>query len=407
LRRTHQQYIIGQQQREKLSKKISIKKVLFFTIWVVIGITMLTLLVKAMGSQGRDQCKDYTVNITGVEAGELFLTEKDVVKLMTTATNGAIKGQRKDKLPLQKLEQLLEGNHWVKDAELFFDNKDILHINVTERKPIARVFSADGRSFYIDDIGTMLPLSDQVSAKLPVFTGFIAKRQLNKKDSVLLNDMVSTAKYINESEFWQSQVSQIDIVACGNDCWSFDMIPLVGNHTVKLGDGKNIEDKFSRLMTFYKKVLKPVGFEKYQTVDVRFDGQVVGVKGNISKVDSIQLRRNIDNILKQSRELNEMMAVMPVVDNSKPLLPDAALGEDQDKGVGEDNDAPESNAKPVTNTTAGDKPKPEKVTTGKPPVKATPKPPVKQPVKPAVKPKPATTKPGTQPRAVMPPKRDR
>ncbi len=358
---------------------------------------MLTLLVKAMASQGTDQCKDYTVSITGVDAGELFLTEKDVVKLVTTATNGKIKGQSKNKLPLQKLEQLLEDNHWVKDAELFFDNKDILHINVTERKPIARVFSVDGRSFYIDDIGTLLPLSDQVSAKLPVFTGFIAKKQLNKKDSVLLNDMVVTAKYINENEFWQSQVSQIDISACGNDCWNFDMIPLVGNHTVKLGDGKNIADKFSRLMTFYKKVLTPVGFEKYKTVDVRFDGQVVGVKGNISKVDSIQLRRNIDNILKQSRELNEMMAVMPVVDNSKPLLPDVALGEDQDKGVGEDSEAPVSNNKPATTT--ADKPKPEKTAADKKPVKTTP---AKTTTKPAAKPKPATNKPGTQPKAVMP-----
>lgn len=386
-----------------MSNKISIKKVVFFTIWVVIGITMLTLLVKAMASQGTDQCKDYTVSITGVDAGELFLTEKDVVKLVTAATNGKIKGQSKNKLPLQKLEQLLEDNHWVKDAELFFDNKDILHINVTERKPIARVFSVDGRSFYIDDIGTLLPLSDQVSAKLPVFTGFIAKKQLNKKDSVLLNDMVATAKYINENEFWQSQVSQIDISACGNDCWNFDMIPLVGNHTVKLGDGKNIADKFSRLMTFYKKVLTPVGFEKYKTVDVRFDGQVVGVKGNISKVDSIQLRRNIDNILKQSRELNEMMAVMPVVDNSKPLLPDVALGEDQDKGVGEDSEAPVSNNKPATTT--AEKPKPEKTAADKKPVKATPAKTTTKPAdKPAAKPKPATNKPGTQPKAVMPKK---
>lgn len=380
-----------------MSKKVSIKKVLFFAMWVVIGITMLTLLVKAMASQGTDACKGYTVSIKGVDAGELFLSEKDVVKLVTTATNGNIKGQSKNKLPLQKLEQLLEDNHWVKDAELFFDNKDILHINVTERKPIARVFGVDGRSFYIDEIGTLLPLSDQVSAKLPVFTGFIAKKQLNKKDSVLLNDMVATAKYINENEFWQSQVSQIDISACGNDCWNFDMIPLVGNHTVKLGDGKNIDSKFSRLMTFYKKVLTPVGFEKYKTIDVRFDGQVVGVKGNISKVDSIQLRRNIDNILKQSRELNEMMAVMPVVDNSKPLLPDVALGEDQDKGVGEDSEAPVSNNKPATTTAA--KPKPEKTAADKKPLKATP---TKTTAKPAAKPKPATNKPGTQPKAVMP-----
>jgi len=387
-----------------LSNKISIKKVVKFAIWALIIVVMITLISMAMGSQRTDVCKDYTVSITGVEAGEIFLTEKDVVKLVASATNGKIKGQSKGALPLQKLEQLLEDNHWVRDAELFFDNKDVLHINVVERKPIARVFTVAGKSFYIDELGTMLPLSEQVSAKLPVFTGFIAKKQLNKKDSVLLTDMVATARYINASEFWQSQVSQIDITACGKDCWNFDMIPLVGNHVVKLGDGKNIEDKFHRLMTFYKKVLKPVGFEKYQTVDVRFDGQVVGVKGNISRVDSIQLRKNIENILKQSRELNEMMAVTPIMDNVKPLLPDAALGEDESKGVGEDSDGPTTPtvtapAKPAATTkpTASDKPKPAKQT----PAKTTAKPPVKQPAaKP--KPKPADKKPAGSPKAVMP-----
>jgi len=59
------------------------------------------------------------------------------------------------------MESLLEKNVWIKDAQLFFDNNGILRVSVTEREPIARVFTREGNSFYIDSSGVQLPLSDK------------------------------------------------------------------------------------------------------------------------------------------------------------------------------------------------------------------------------------------------------
>ena len=84
--------------------------------------------------------------------------------------------------------------------------------------------------------------------------------------------------------------------------WEFDMIPVIGNHIVKLGNGEDMEQKFNRLFIFYKQVLSRTGFDKYKTIDVRYAGQVVGGKSENPKVDSVQLRKNVENLLQQIKK---------------------------------------------------------------------------------------------------------
>jgi len=246
---------------------------------------MLVLLIAAMGKQNKDVCKGYTISIRSERTSDFFLDENDISALLKKAAKGNIKGQARSAVDLRKMEESLEKNVWVKDAQLFFDNKGFIHVSVTEREPVARIFTEDGNSFYLDENEQVVPLSDKAIAKVPVFTGFPAKRKWTKADSLLVRDIRTTAQFINGHSFWQSQVAQINIVpAEGTDYGEFEMSPTVGNHLIKLGNGNNIDKKFSRLFVFYKQVLASSGLEKYKIVDVRFAGQVVGVKGTKNKV---------------------------------------------------------------------------------------------------------------------------
>jgi cell division protein FtsQ len=96
-------------------------------------------------------------------------------------------------------------------------------------------------------------------------------------------------------------VAQIDII----DRKYFEIVPTVGNHIIRVGIADNIEAKFKRLMVFYKQVLSKTGFDKYSVLDAQYEGQVVGIqKGQTSEVDSVQLQKNIEELLKRSL-LNE------------------------------------------------------------------------------------------------------
>jgi cell division protein FtsQ len=280
------------------TKKV-IRKILFVGLCLAIGGGMLTLLIAAIGKQKKDHCKDYTIRIKGTQ-NKFFIDDKDVLKLLKIATKGNVKGQTKSSFNLRQMEQLLEDNVWIKDAELYFDNNDVLHVSVAEREPVARIFTTTGRSFYIDEAEKMMPLSDKLSAKVPVFTGFPEKQMLVKNDSALLHDVKTTATFILNDPFWMAQVSQVDITTERN----FEMTPVVGNHTVILGSGENIDRKFHRLLVFYKAVLSKTGFDKYKAINVQYAGQVIGVKGNgISKADRDQLKLNVEKLLSQAREV--------------------------------------------------------------------------------------------------------
>ena len=256
-----------------MNAKKAIRKFLFVTIWLTIGTGMLILLIAAIGRKNHGLCRDYKIAIKARQ-NNFFIDEKDILQLLVAAMNGNIKGQQISLFNLHQLEQLLEDNTWIKDAQLYFDNRDVLHIKITEREPIARIFTATGNSFYIDSIGRKMPLSNKMSARVPVFTGFPEKKVLSRKDSLLLNDVKTTARFIFNDPFWMAQAAQIDITPER----TFEMTPVVGNHTVKLGDGENIDQKFHRLFVFYKQVLSKTGFDKYKVIDVQYAGQVIGSK---------------------------------------------------------------------------------------------------------------------------------
>ncbi|MES1216985.1 MAG: hypothetical protein ABUT20_15830, partial [Bacteroidota bacterium] len=282
---------------------------------LVVGAGILTLLISAIGERKKGECSDYKITVKSLH-NNFFLDEKDVFKLLSTATGGKIKGQTVSAINIRKLEDMLESNVWVKDAQLYFDNNDVLHVSVTEREPLARLFTTAGTSFYIDSNEKRMPLSDKMSARVPVFTGFPDKKVLSQTDSVLLGDVKTVAQYISSHPFWLSQASEIDITPEKN----FEMIPLVGNHLVKLGDAENLDQKFHRLFVFYQSVLSKTGFDKYRMIDAQYDGQIVAIrKGEkVNYVDTARLKLNVQKILKQAlEEQNDTMVTAKPI--AKPI----------------------------------------------------------------------------------------
>jgi cell division protein FtsQ len=199
---------------------------------------------------------------------------------------------------LQKLEARIERHKWISDAELFFDNNQVLQVKITERVPIARVISVHGNSYYIDTSCQRLPLSEKITAKVPVFTGFPSdKSNLKPADKKLLKEISDVSQYILKHSFWMAQISQIHIT----DKRTFEMVPTIGNHIIEFGKGDDCDTKFSRLFTFYRQVLSKTGMEKYARINVQYDKQVIGVRNAfLSKADSLKHVKSIDYLIASS-----------------------------------------------------------------------------------------------------------
>ena len=74
-------------------------------------------------------------------------------------------------------------------------------------------------------------------------------------------------------------------------------------------------------MIFYKQVLAQKGFDAYSTIDVQYSGQVVGTKSgsNKNKVDTVMLKRRVDEMLKQmQKQYDSVAALKPIIE--KPII---------------------------------------------------------------------------------------
>ncbi len=235
----------------------------------------MVLLVAAINVKSRKTCSDIQVDIDD-RGDKIYVNEKDITQVL--ADNNVVKGEPVENIHLGLVENELEKNAWIKDAQLFFDNNQVLTVKIKERQPVARIFTLKGSSFYIDTGANRLPLSDKFSARVPVFTSFPSDRSMpGNGDSLVMQDVKHIAQYIQQDSFWMAQVAQIDITPQH----TYEMIPVLGSQVIKLGTAENLDRKFKRLFAFYKQVWSKTGFEKYTAIDVQYEGQVVAVKRGV------------------------------------------------------------------------------------------------------------------------------
>ena len=269
-----------------MNRKYTIKNILLVTFWVALGGATVFLLVAAIKSKPAKHCKSIEISIHGV-SNNFFVDKKDILNAITVSEKTNPVGKSIGAFNLRKLETELEKNVWIKSAELFFDNNEILRVNVLEREPIARVFTTTGTTFYVDDELAMLPLSEKFSARLPVFTNFPSdKKVLAKADSSLLMDIKTISLAIQKDSFCMAMIEQVDITAQR----FFEMIPKLGNQLIVFGDGTDVEAKLGKMKMFYKEIMVKAGWDNYSVINLQYKNQVVAKRKGAEDIAADSLR---------------------------------------------------------------------------------------------------------------------
>ena len=83
---------------------------------------------------------------------------------------------------------------------------------------------------------------------------------------------------VEKDDFWRSEIVQI-VVAKGPDgAPEIELVPRTGSHTVIFGSPDDAEEKLAKLLTFYRRGLRNIGWEEYRTINVKYKEQVVCTK---------------------------------------------------------------------------------------------------------------------------------
>ena len=190
----------------------------------------------------------------------------------------------KNEIDLSHIEEKLLNHSAINSAEVYFNNNGNLQVNIKKRTPIARFVSpVYEKNFYIDENGFLMPLCSTYVSRVPIFSGKInlpERLNLYVLDSLHkspdFQKIYKMSKLINNDSFLKSQIVQIHI----NNNGYFELIPRIGNQRILFGSIENMEKKFKKINLFYKNGPQPKDLNKYDTLNVLYENQIICSKRN-------------------------------------------------------------------------------------------------------------------------------
>jgi cell division protein FtsQ len=261
-------------------KKGKGKRILVYSILGILAVGVVSLIVFAGNQQKAEKCWKVEIEIQD-QGGKFFIDNATVLSLIQSKNDSLI-GKQLTQINIQKLHDKLSAHPSVKSADVFTTVDGRCVVKIQQRQPIARVFNQDGSSMYIDIDGFTMPVTPGYAMKLPVFTGNIQEKLLNKsieearKDEQwafksMLDDIYYFTMHIRKDEFLLAQVEHVFIDAARN----VQIIPRVGEHRIFIGDVNDLDMKFKKLKTFYANTLQTRDLNMYSSIHLEYEGQVV------------------------------------------------------------------------------------------------------------------------------------
>lgn len=138
-------------------------------------------------------------------------------------------------------------------------------LRVTPMRPVARVYNhMGGTSYYINKAGKKMKASLRYRMDVPI----IVNEGYPSFNAVSLLPMLNT---IHNDSLWNSLITTVKVTRGGDVI----LVPSIRGHVINLGDTAMLADKLDRMLTMYRKVLPVKGWDAYDTLSVKWRGQVV------------------------------------------------------------------------------------------------------------------------------------
>ncbi len=105
-----------------------------------------------------------------------------------------------------------------------------------------------------------------------------AQRREQKKLEKSYEDFMKLLTFVSDIEsddFWKSEIVQITARSASSGALELELTPRSGRHTILFGRIEQVDEKFDKLLGFYRNGLSAIGWSEYKTVDIRYKDQVV------------------------------------------------------------------------------------------------------------------------------------
>lgn len=206
-----------------------------------------------------------------------LISEYEIAKILDSKGLNPV-GEKYKNISTEDIERELLRNEMIKSAECYKTISGKLIVEVKQRTP--KFLIAGNESYYVDSDRKLMPVSLNYAAYVPVVSGRVLR-------GMATHEIFDFVSFLEKDTFWNAQIEQIYI----RDDLKVELIPRVGNAVVILGTFHNFETKLRNLQELYKQGLNVVGWNRYDKIDLQYQGQIVctktGTKPIVVKRDSV------------------------------------------------------------------------------------------------------------------------
>jgi len=260
-----------------VKKALNILAVLLVFAYLIVGLGFTSSSMKEMVCQ-RIEIK----MVDSIESG--FYTSKEIIRRYLNNGHGYL-GYPLSEINTRELEAKLLKSPYFERADVYTQVNGSLCVRIVQRKPYVRIITRSQETWYLNEDGYILPGRGGVSPHILVANGYFTEGN-ELRNTLLIDsiqnpskykewfDVLELAKFIKNDKFWNAQIVQLYYNRNGD----FELIPRVGAHQIILGDAEGYEEKFEKLLVFYKEGLNYEGWNQYERINLKYKNQIICTK---------------------------------------------------------------------------------------------------------------------------------
>lgn len=238
-------------------------------------------------------CKGLRVEVRD-DAGLRFVTAREIANELGTLPERAA-GMLMWDINTERIARNLRKIDKIEDVEVTQTSDSKILIEVTPLIPVARVFDGS-RSYYINKDNKRISADARYHMDVPVIAGHFPP-----SDSVFTPaSLLPLIDWLASNKKWSNFVTMIKV----DSPRDVILIPAITGHVINIGEPTSLDSKFERLGRMYTEVLPLKGWNYYDTLSVKWGGQVVATR----RIKPVAAERSDLDIDEEEADLSTMLA---------------------------------------------------------------------------------------------------
>lgn len=234
---------------------------------------LLVLWMMAINRTSSMRVSDMDIIIDEQKGEKNLLSKNDVIRLIKEDLPNDISYQSITDIDITMIEQMLNADTRILNAEVYVDAKYHLVLDIIQRRPILRVMNQSGDQFYVDQSGSYVRTVDKKAARVPVVTGYVETLDANGHVAFAprLQNAYQVVDESRKDRVLRALIEQIHVEKSGR----IIIIPKIGDEHIVLDHIDGLSQKLKNLKLFYRELARTDGWNRKDEIDISYNDQVV------------------------------------------------------------------------------------------------------------------------------------